>query len=64
MFSCKFQSTLVLVDVVLMQMRKFFHEYTHGDLTAKVLSLESFVSRKLCTTVYMVCDNIATYVNV
>ena len=26
-----------------MQTWKFFHEYSHGDLTAKVLSLETFV---------------------
>ena len=43
MFSREFQSALALLDVVLMQTRKFFHEYSHGDLTAKVLSLEGFV---------------------
>ena len=42
MFSHEFQSALALVDVVLIQMQKFFHEYSHGDLTTKVLSLESF----------------------
>ena len=26
-----------------MQTQKFFHEYSHGDLTAKVLSLKTFV---------------------
>ena len=26
-----------------MQTRKFIREYSHGDLTAKVLSLETFV---------------------
>ena len=31
------------MNVVLMQMQKFFHEYSHGDLTANVLSLKSFV---------------------
>ena len=36
-------SVLALVDTVLMQMQKVFHEYSHGDLTAKVLSLGSFV---------------------
>ena len=40
MFSRKFQSALSLVDVVLMQTQQFFW---HGDLTAKVLSLGSFV---------------------
>ena len=39
----KFQTALVLVDVVLMQTQKFFHEYSHGDLTMKALSLSSFV---------------------
>ena len=29
--------------VILMQTRKFFCEYSHGDLTAKVLSRETFV---------------------
>ena len=43
MFSYEFQSALVLVDIVLMQTQKFFCEYPHGDLTAEVLSLESFV---------------------
>ena len=43
MFSCEFQSALQLVDVVLMLTQKFFREYSHSDLTVKVLSLESFV---------------------
>ena len=43
MFSRKFQSALSLVDVVLMQTWKFFCEYSHSDLTAKVLSHGSFV---------------------
>ena len=43
MFSREFQSAMVLVDIVLMQTQQFFHEYSHGDLTAKVLSLKSFV---------------------
>ena len=38
-FSHEFQSVLVLVDVVLMQTQKFFHEYSHGDLYSR----ESFV---------------------
>ena len=33
----------LLVDVVLMQTQKFFCRYSHGDLTTKVLSIESFV---------------------
>ena len=39
-FLHEFQSALALVDVVLMQTQKFFHEYLRGDLTAKVLSLK------------------------
>ena len=39
MFSCEFQGVLALVDVVLLQKQMFFHEYSHGDLTAKVLAL-------------------------
>ena len=34
-----------------MQMQKFFHKCLQGDLTAKVLSLESFV-------LYSICNNI------
>ena len=43
MFSHEFQSALLLVNVVLMQTWKFVRKYSHGNLTAKVLSLESFV---------------------
>ena len=39
----KFQGALALVDIVLMQTQKLFCEYSHGDLTTKILSLESFV---------------------
>ena len=40
----EFQSTLALVDVVLMQTQNFFHEYPQDDLiTMTVLSLRSFV---------------------
>ena len=42
MFSHEFQSTLALVDVVLMQTWQFICEYSHGDLTVKVLSLRRF----------------------
>ena len=46
-----------------MQTRKFFREYSHGDLTAKVLSLETFVlygtveSKKTTYRSY-VCENL------
>ena len=43
MFFHEFESVLALVDVILMQTRKFFCEYSHSDLTAKVLSLRDFV---------------------
>ena len=43
MFSHEFQSALALVDIVLMQIQKFFRKYSQGDLTMKVLSLGSFV---------------------
>ena len=43
MFSQEFQSVLALVDVILIEMQKFFSEYSYGDLTVKGLSLESFV---------------------
>ena len=36
-FYRKFESALALADVICMQ--KFFHKYSHGDVTAKVLSL-------------------------
>ena len=36
-----------------MQMRKFFREYSHGDLTAKVLSLEIFVLYSMYLSVNM-----------
>ena len=42
LFSHEFQSVLALVDIVLMQMQKFFQEYLHGDLTTKVLTLKCF----------------------
>ena len=48
MFSHEFQSFLALVDIVLMQMQKFFCEYSHGDLTAKALTLERFVLYGIC----------------
>ena len=32
-----------LVGIIMMQTRKFFHEYSHSEQTANVLSLESFV---------------------
>ena len=37
------KSALAFVDIVLMQMQKFFWEYSHGDLTANVLPLQRFV---------------------
>ena len=43
MFSHEFQSVWALMDIVLMQTQNFFREYSHGDLTAKVLALECFV---------------------
>ena len=39
MFSCKFQSVLALVGIVLLETQNFFRKYSHGDLTAKVLAL-------------------------
>ena len=43
MYSQKLQGVLGLMDIVLMQTQKFFREDAYGDLTMKVLSLESFV---------------------
>ena len=40
MFSHEFQSILALVVIVLMQMWKFFCEYSQSDLTMKVCSSE------------------------
>ena len=59
MFSHKFQSVLAFVDVVLMQTQKSFHKYlySHGDLTAKVLSLDSFVLNKI------LCVQLAIYLS-
>ena len=51
-----------LVDVVLMQLQKVFHKYSHSDLTAEVLSLESFV---LCNNYLWVhvCDYVLLICN-
>ena len=55
MFSCKFPSVLAFRDLLahqshafLMQTRKFFCKYSHGDLTAIVLFLETFVLYGKC----------------
>ena len=53
MLLCKFQSALALVDIVLMQKWKFFHEYSHGDLTAKVLACESYGSSMITVHPFM-----------
>ena len=43
MFFHKLQSVLALLDIVLMQTQRFFCEDSHGDLTARGLSIGSFV---------------------
>ena len=55
MFSCKLPSVLAFTDLLahqshafLMQTRKFFCKYSHGDLTAKVLFLKTFVLYGKC----------------
>ena len=51
MFSHKFQSALVLVDAVLMQMQNFS---SHGDLTTKVLYYKIFAYFVLYIILYSV----------
>ena len=64
MFSHEFQSVWALMDIVLIQTRKFFHEYSHGDLTAKVLAVEHFVLYGIVLCLCIIIINMPNFASI